>query len=70
MSSWIKVYGMFNTYMNPQELKQFETIQTTDGYKPKTTYTTTRYKNKFVGDYTYKILTTEIVSEEIQYIAG
>ena len=22
MSSWIKVYGMFNTYMNPQELKQ------------------------------------------------
>lgn len=66
----LKDYDDYIIVIYESTSKQFETIQTTDGYKPKTTYTTTRYKNKFVGDYTYKILTTEIVSEEIQYIAG
>lgn len=41
------------------------TVETSAGYIVKVTYTTTQYKNKFVGDYTYKILTTEVVSEEV-----
>ena len=45
-------------------MTSYRQVETSQGYIYKKTYTTTQYKNKFVGDYTYKILTTEVVSEE------